>query len=327
MTDKLLLLLMIFFTAILHPELAKAFPDTNSVFEPVKVIQLVSKNSRNRQYTESLSTLLYEIGQRTSVDMDFNPIEIETLTDPALSKHTLLYINIDSFDKWSLSSEETEALKKFIDLGGFVFLDAGIKSEFLRASNSGIHSFADWEARPEVTELFSDIYPDKEFMALARNHPVFHTVYSGLPDAAQLPEAIRDFVVNEKWPGGTYSLVGLEVNNRLAVIAAPVMAMGWGKDETGNWIYQIDFRVREGSEQLSERLSLAAYSGDKFEANRADGLVDIVYTHKNERPGWVQEPDGQFRVFKYYSGPEISDFAHSFYTRLGINIFVFALLD
>jgi len=103
--------------------------------------------------------------------------------------------------------------------------------------------------------------------------------------------------------------------------------MGWGKDETGNWIYQIDFRVREGSEQLSERLSLAAYSGDKFEANRADGLVDIVYTHKNERPGWVQEPDGQFRVFKYYSGPEISDFAHSFYTRLGINIFVFALLD
>lgn len=305
----------------------QASPEAVSAFEPVKVIQLVNRDNKNRQYTESLSTLLTEIALRTSVQVDSLPAEIDTLLDEALNQHAMLYINVDSFTDWTLSTEEQAALKKFIELGGFVYLDAGIKTEFLRSNSSRIHSFADWQVRPLVDDLFGLMFPEKRFEPLPRNHPLFHTVYSGLPDAGDLPEAIRDFVVNEKWPGGTYSLAGLTINDRLAVVASPVVAMGWGRDEKGNWIYRIDFRVREGSDELSERLSLAAYSGDKFNANRADGLVDIIFTQKDSRPGWVQEPDGKWRAFRYYSGKEISNYAHVFYTRLGINIFVYGLLN
>lgn len=305
----------------------QASPPESSVFESVKVVQLVSGDSKNRQYTRSLSTLLSEINIRTSVQVDNYPVLIHTLTDDALNQHAMLYINVDSFTDWTLTTEEQAALKEFIELGGFVYLDAGIKTEFLRSNTRGIHSFADWRVRPLVEELFSLMFPEKRFEPLPRNHPLFHSVYSGLPNAEQLPEAIRDFIVNEKWPGGTYSLVGLTINNRLAVVASPVVAMGWGKDETGNWIYAIDFRVREGSEELSERLSLAAYSGDKFNANRADGLVDVIFTQRASRPGWVQEPDGRWRAFRYYNGKEISDFAHVFYTQLGVNLFVYGLLN
>ena len=302
--------------------------DPVSAFESVKVIQLVNRDSGNRQYIESLSTLLTEIGMRTSVQLDNRPIEIDTLLDEALNQHAMLYINVDSFNDWTLSKEEQAALKRFIEHGGFVYLDAGIKTEFLRSNNNvGVHSFADWQVRPLVDDLFGAMFPEKSFEPLPRNHPIFSTFYSGLPDARELPEAIRDFVVNEKWPGGTYSLVGLTIKGRLAVVASPVVAIGWGRDETGSWVYQIDFRVREGSEELSERLSLAAYSGEKFNANRADGLFDIVFTQKDALPGWVQEPDGQWRAFRYYSGKEISNFAHLFYTRLGINIFVYGLLN
>lgn len=298
-----------------------------STFNPVHIVQLVSNESNQRQYSRSLSTLLMEINTRTTIEASDEPIEILSLTDKALQNHSMLYINVDSFTDWSPTPEDQAALKQFIELGGFVYLDAGIKSEFLRANKSGIHSFADWEVRPLIEELFLDMFPDNAFEPLPRNHPIFSIVYSGLPDGKELPSAIRDFVLNEKWPGGTYSLVGLTLKDRLAVVASPVIAMGWGRNETGDWLYQIDFRVREGSKELSQRLSLAGYSGDKFEANRADGLVDIIFTQKNERPGWVQEPDGEWRAFRYYSGKEISDFAHIFYTRLGINIFVYGLLN
>ncbi|MDH5737247.1 MAG: DUF4159 domain-containing protein [Gammaproteobacteria bacterium] len=307
--------------------LAQTVKNNSPFFEPVRVIQLIDANNRNRQYISSLSTLLNEIQLRTTASLDVEPLLVSTLTDSALGEHSLLYINVDGFDKWEMTPEETLALKQFIESGGFVYLDAGIKSEFLRENNRGIHSFADWEIRPSVGKLFRQMFPEHNFTPIPRNHAVFHLVYSGLPDAGELPEAIRDFVVNEKWPGGTYSLLGMELNGRLAVIASPIIAMGWGKNETGNWLYQIDFRVREGSDQLSQRLSLAAYSGDKFNANRADGLVDIIFTQKNERPGWVQEPGGDYRAFRYYSGEEISDFAHLFYTRLGINIFVYGMLN
>jgi hypothetical protein len=42
-------------------------------------------------------------------------------------------------------------------------------------------------------------------------------------------------------------------------------------------------------------------------------------------PAWVNEPEGNWRVFRYYSSREISEYAHVFYTRLGVNIFIYAL--
>ena len=49
-------------------------------------------------------------------------------------------------------------------IGGFVYLDAGIKASFL-GSDLG-HSYAAWEERPEVRELFLKFFQRKHLFLL-----------------------------------------------------------------------------------------------------------------------------------------------------------------
>jgi hypothetical protein len=188
------------------------------------------------------------------------------------------------------------------------------------------HSFGDWEPTPVLAEQFARIFPNAQFAALPRSHPIFQGFYSGLPDPEPLPEAIRDFIVNEKWPQGSYAALGLKTpDGRIAVLATPIISMGWGKDRFGRWVSRISFRVREAAEGLDENLQSAAYSGQRFEVTRPDGLKDIIYCQPPNVPAWVNEPDGKWRVFRYYQSEAISDYAHEFYTRLGVNIFIYVL--
>jgi hypothetical protein len=221
-----------------------------------------------------------------------------------------------------------------MELGGFVYLDAGIKASFLGADLG--HSYAAWEERPEVREWFKDVFPEKAFIPLDRSHDLFRVFFKGLPqnsdlkiEASQkrLPETVLTFVEQEKWPQGTYSFVGIKIKGRLACVASPICAMGWGRDEFGNWIPPISFRIRESAENFDENLKLASFTGKTFEVIREDGLKDIIYSEPGQRPAWVQEPTGRWRIFKYYSGEEISNYAHSFYARLGMNVFLYALLN
>jgi|TARA_B110000037_G_scaffold211975_1_gene264178 hypothetical protein len=144
-----------------------------------------------------------------------------------------------------------------------------------------------------------------------------------LPDSSVLPDTVQEFVVNEKWPQGSYSSMGLEVDGRLAVLAMPIVAMGWGRNEVGKWTTRIGFRIRESTEGLSDRLSEAYASGEPFEVTREDGRADIIYTQNQTMPSWVQEAGGDWRVFQYHYSQEISDYAHVFYTQLGVNIVVY----
>jgi len=109
------------------------------------------------------------------------------------------------------------------------------------------------------------------------------------------------------------------------VLAMPIIAMGWGRTSLGNWETTIRFRVCESTAGLSDYLRTAAYSGSRFEVVREDGAKDIIYCQKQALPAWVNEPEGNWRVFRYYASREISDFAHVFYTQLGTNILVYAL--
>ena len=127
-----------------------------------------------------------------------------------------------------------------MEQGGFVYLDAGIKASFLGADLG--HSYAAWEERPEVKELFAGVFPEKAFVPLPRNHDLFRTFFKGLPkneylkieeNQKRLPDTVLKFVEQEKWPQGTYSFVGMKVKGRLACVASPICAMGWGKDEFG----------------------------------------------------------------------------------------------
>ncbi len=299
----------------------------------VRIVQLVRQENSSQRYPDALPSLLKMMNEQTNGRFDTDPLFINNLTDERLLENPILYVNCDEQPNLEFPLEERDALRRYMEQGGFVYLDAGIKASFLGADLG--HSYAAWEERPEVKDLFSLIYPEKTFIPLARDHDLFRTFFRGLPknvdlkiQASQkrLPETVLSFVEREKWPQATYSFVGIKVNGRLACVASPICAMGWGRDEFGAWIPPIAFRIRESAENFDQNLKLASFSGGTFEVTREDGLKDVIYSENGQRPLWVQEPNGKWRIFKYYSGEEISNYAHAFYSRLGMNVFLYALL-
>ena len=70
-------------------------------------------------------------------------------------------------------------------------------------------------------------------------------------------------------------------------------------------------------------LQAASYNGPK---SKLVGWSKRWFTVVGQLPHGVREPNGA-AYFRYYSGKEISDYANSFYTRLGVNIFVHALTN
>ena len=302
--------------------------------DAIRIVQLLRNQGVLRRYPDALPSLLRHMNEETTARFDTDPLFIQTLEDEQLPKHPILYLNCDEQPSLDYSDAEKQALREYLERGGFLYLDAGVKASFLGADLG--HSYAAWEERPEVKELFASIFPEEVFVPLPRDHELFRCFYKGLPDnkdlkiqASQkkLPETVLTFVEREKWPQGTYSFIGLRVKGRLAVLASPICAMGWGKDEFGTWIPPISFRIRESAEGFDEKLKLASFKGGTFEVKREDGLKDILYSESGKRPLWVQEPTGRWRIFKYYSGEEISNFAHAFYTRLGVNVFMYALTN
>jgi len=300
----------------------------------VRVLQLMRVENGTRRYADALPSLLKMLNEQTSGRFDVDPLYISELTDERLFENPILYINCDDQPNLEFPQEEKDALRRYMEQGGFVYLDAGIKASFLGRDLG--HSYAAWEERPEVRELFSQVYPEKSFLPLPRNHEIFRTFFKGLPknedlkikqDQKRLPETVLTFVEQEKWPQGTYSFVGLKVKGRLACVASPICAMGWGKDEFGAWIPPISFRIRESAENFDQELKLASFAGNTFEVTREDGLKDVIYSVEGQRPLWVQEPNGRWRIFKYYTGEEISNYAHAFYARLGMNVFLYAFLN
>ena len=300
----------------------------------LRVMQLMKNPNGVRRYPDALPSLLKMMNEQTWAKFDTDPLFVSELTDEQIFENPILYINCDDQTNLEFSPEENQALRRYTELGGFVYLDAGIKASFLGADLG--HSYAAWEERPEVREWFQEVFPEKAFIPLDRSHDLFRIFFKGLPKNAdlqieasqkRLPETVLTFVEQERWPQGTYSFVGMKVKGRLACVASPICAMGWGRDEFGNWIPPISFRIRESAENFDENLKLASFTGGTFDVIREDGLKDIIYSEPGQRPAWVQEPTGRWRIFKYYSGEEISNYAHSFYARLGMNVFLYALLN
>jgi hypothetical protein len=292
----------------------------------VRVGQVINVNSGGRSYPSALRSLLALTDEETSMKMDKDPRIFSSFEDEGMFDCPFIYVNFVDRVNWELTKKEQRNLKRYLQNGGFLFIDAGINSAFLRGDKKQgqHHSFADWSVTPQVGDAFKKIFPGKKFKALPRAHKLYKIFYKGLPDPSVLSESVRKFVVNEKWPQGTYSAVSLEVNGRVAVLCTPIIAMGWGKGFNGEWETQIGFRVRESTDGLGDYLkNAAAYSN--YEANREDGGKDIIYTDSANKPKWVKEPDGTWRVFRYPQAQSISNFAHEFYSRLGINILVYAL--
>ena len=209
------------------------------------------------------------------VTFDTEPLFIDDLTDERLFENPILYINCDELPNYDFSVDENNALRQYLELGGFLYLDAGIKASFL-GTDLG-HSYAAREERVEVGEWFSQVFPEKSFIPLARNHDLFRTFYKGLPknedlkleeNQKRLPETLASLCRAGEMAQGTYSLVGIKVKGRLACLASPICAMGWGRDEFGSWIPPISFRIRESADDFDETLKLASFTGNTFEVTR-----------------------------------------------------------
>ena len=251
----------------------------------LRIMQLMKNPNGLRRYPDALPSLLRMMNEQTWAKFDTDPLFISELTDERLFENPILYINCDDQTNLEFTTEENQALRRYMELGGFVYLDAGIKASFLGADLG--HSYASWEERPEVREWFKQVFPEKAFIPLDRSHDLFRVFFKGLPKNSdlkiessqkRLPETVLTFVEQEKWPQGTYSFVGIKVKGRLACVASPICAMGWGRDEFGNWIPPISFRIRESAENFDENLKLASFTGGTFEVIREDGLMDLIYT-------------------------------------------------
>lgn len=298
--------------------------------QELRVAQLVSAGTSvfHRNYPNALPSLLAAARETTGLPFAPEPLLLTSFTDPRLRDTPFLYINWDDRNDWeSLDETECSALRQYLEGGGMAMIDAGIAASFLRTvpGQSQHHSFAEWDPHPAVRDFFAKIFPDEQFMPLRRDDPLFRSCFEGLPDASLLPEVVRIYAQDEKWPSGTYAAVALRLHGRLAVLCTPVIAMGWGRDARG-WNTTIRFRALEGTAGLGELLETAPYSGPRFEVTREDGGKDAIYCQGNALPAWSQDPTGTWRVFRYYDSRQISDFTHVFYTRLGINVLISALL-
>lgn len=296
--------------------------------EAIKIAQLVEKTQGYHQYSYALPTLLKTLNEKTTLKFDPQPVLINRFSTE-IFEYPMVYVNYGDRKDWNLSNEERKNLRTYLKEGGFLYIDAGINADFLdEKSNQGQHhSFANWQVTQTLAQVFEKVIPESAFNPLPRSHKIFKLFNAGLPNHKHLPKTVQDFVINEKWPDGTYSLVALKIDGRIAVLASPIVAMGWGKNSRDRWSRTISFRVRESAEGLSKMLSNTGYRGKKYKAINEAGLVDSIYCAKGEKPSWVEESNGQWRVFRYYQGEEINDFAHQFYTRLGMNIFIYAVSD
>jgi hypothetical protein len=315
-------------SACAQPAANAAGPGDDS--SALRVVQLVAGEPVRRNHPDGLPSLLAEVSEVTRFAFSPDPVFIRSFDDPRLFSSPFTYVNFADRSDWNLSAAEVSALQDYFQRGGFLYIDAGINAEFLRdnIASGQSHSFADWQVTPVLEQQFERVMPQSEWQSLPRSHPIFRGFHSGLPDPQQLPEAIRDYIINEKWPQGSYSAMGLHsADGRMVAMATPIIAMGWGRDRFGRWSSRISFRVREAAEGMDSRLRDAAAAGPRFEIAREDGATDLVFTQPPNVPAWVREPDGSWRVFRYYHGEEISDYAHEFYTRLGVNIFVYVLTE
>ena len=293
----------------------------------VRIGQLVGGEAMGRRYAEALPSLLKHVRDETTLNAVPEPVVLSSFEDERLFELPFIYANFADRADWTFSQAESDNLKSYLERGGFLYIDAGINAAFLRENSlfGQHHSFAEWDACPEIKKAFEPVFPGQEFTPLKRSHPLYRTFYEGLPDTTILPDTVRRYVEEEKWPDGTYSAVALKLNGRIAVLVTPIIAMGWGRNSLGAWSTMIRFRVLEETEGLSSALQTAAYSGERFEVVREDGGKDAIYCQKQALPAWANEPGNRWRVFRYYGSREISDFAHVFYTRLGTNILVYAM--
>ena len=139
----------------------------------------ITQGWRSRiRYPDALPSLLELMNEQARVAFDPDPLFIDSLIDERLFENPILYINCDELPNFDFSVEENEALRRYLTLGGFLYLDAGIKASFL--GNDMGHSYASWEERVEVKDWFARLFPENLFLSSFHGIMKFSDILQGL---------------------------------------------------------------------------------------------------------------------------------------------------
>ena len=97
----------------------------------IRVVQLLRQENTVRRYPDALPSLLKMLNEQSNAKFDTDPLFINNLTDERLLENPILYINCDEQPNLEFPADEIDALRRYLELGGFLYLDAGIKASFL----------------------------------------------------------------------------------------------------------------------------------------------------------------------------------------------------
>lgn len=119
-------------------------------------------------YPDSDLNFSFRLQQLTSLKVNPDPIFLE-LSDPRLFDYPMIYI-IEPGNGLGLTDEDVSTLRRYIDNGGFVFVD-----DF----------WGEWEWDMFYEDI-RRVFPDSEPQELPLEHPIFHIVYD-LEKKPQIP--------------------------------------------------------------------------------------------------------------------------------------------
>jgi hypothetical protein len=283
----------------------------------------VDGDELQRKYPEALSSLVAAFDAATGADLDPSIRFVERI-DSKIATSPILYVNAGDVKEWPTGAA-AKAIHDYVEHGGTLWIDAGLQAPFLQES-SQVHSYASWNPAPAVLAFLKQTFR-REPEAVPATHELFKSWIQGLPDGKDLQDSVRDYVTREKWPNGTYSVMGLRWGTQYRIILTPIVAMGLGRDASGNWADPIAFRVREYDPTVEARLNNTVAHGRQYEVLLQDNSRELVFCETGDTPAWVREPSGRLRLFKYYHGGAINEYAHEYYTQLGINILYYCLMS
>ena len=175
----------------------------------------------------SLPNLLREIAARTDLRVASRPAEVR-LTDPDIADYPYVYATGHGDIRWS--EEEIEALRLYLERGGFLHVD----------DNYGL----DESFRREIGRAF----PDSPLVEVPHDHAVYHIVY-------ELPQGLPKIHEHDGKPAQG---LGIFIDGRLAVFYSYESDLGDGWEDAS--VHDDPPDVRESAFRMGVNLFVYAIS-------------------------------------------------------------------
>ncbi len=181
----------------------------------------------------SANALLRQLRQKSAISVHLRRQAV-SLAEDDLSPYTFLYLT--GLDTFEFSHDEREALRDFINNGGFLLVNNGL----------GLSRF-----HQAVTRELNNIFPDSNLESISSEHEIFHIMTPAYH--VNYTSVIRR---NEPELGNTPLLMGIEHDGELAVVYSPY-------DLEGGWLNIEDIPLMRGFENQSAQnlgMNLLVYS-------------------------------------------------------------------